>query len=363
MHGSVRDNKRPDSFIPFPPSANFLPVSNRARLLRARFAFLSAQAETSASGPFAPLMASTWNAELVYRMAAAFGQESLQHGINGWYSPAINLHRSAFSGRVFEYYSEDPLLSGKLAAAAVSGAGDQGMYCYLKHFALNETDTGRSQLICTWADEQTMRELYLRPFEIAFREARMTVNYSAEDGSMASKVMRAGNAVMASQTCLGTQLGHTNRALLTDLLRGEWGFEGMVISDYWTWNGDNHRDLAMRNGCDTYLNMPMSFLWSISDYDSATSRTAMRQAIHNTAYTVVNSNAMQGVVPGGTVRVNPASWQYVIWAITAVAALLIANAIRMIVKRGHDELAHPELYKRGKRAEAKLQKKLAKLGA
>ena len=319
-------------------------------------------AKSSSTG-FAPLMASTWNTELVYRMAAAFGQEALANGISGWYSPAINLHRSAFSGRVFEYYSEDPLLSGKIAAAAVSGAGDQGMYCYLKHFALNETDTGRSQLICTWADEQTMRELYLRPFEIAFREARMTVNYSGEDGTMQSRVMRAGTAVMASQTCLGTQLGHTNRALLTDLLRGEWGFEGMVISDYWTWNGDNHRDLAMRNGCDTYLNMPMSLLWSISDYDSATSRTAMRQAIHDTAYAVVNSNAMQGAVPGSTFKVSPASWQYVIWAITLVAALLIANAIRMIVKRGRDELAHPELYKRGRRAEAKLQKKLAKLGA
>ena len=315
-------------------------------------------AKSSSTG-FAPLMASTWNTELVYRMAAAFGQESLQHGINGWYSPAINLHRSAFSGRVFEYYSEDPLLSGKIAAAAISGAGDQGMFCYLKHFALNETDTGRSKLICTWADEQTMREIYLRPFEIAFREGRMTVNYLDENGTMQSVVKRAGNAVMASQTCLGTQLGHTNRALLTDLLRGEWGFEGMVISDYWTWNGDNHRDLAMRNGCDTYLNMPMSLMWSISDYDSATSRTAMRQAIHNTAYAVVNSNAMQGAVPGSTFKVSPASWQYVIWAITLVAALLIANAIRMIVKRGRDELAHPELYKRGKRAEAKLQRKLA----
>ena len=317
----------------------------------------------SSSTGFAPLMAATWNTELIYRMAAAFGQESLMHGINGWYAPAINLHRSAFSGRVFEYYSEDPLLSGMMAAAAISGAGDQGMFCYLKHFALNETDTGRSALVCTWADEQTLRELYLRPFEIAFREGRMTVNYSDGEGGLTSTVMRAGNAVMASQTCLGTQLGHTNYALLTELLRGEWGFEGMVISDYWVWNGDNHRDLTLRAGCDTYLCMPMSFMWSITDYDSPTARAAMRQAIHNTAYTVVNSNAMQGVVPGGTVKVGFASWQYAIWGITAVAVLLIANAIRMIVKRSKDELAHPENYKRGKRAEAKLQRKLAKMGA
>lgn len=314
----------------------------------------------SSSSGFAPLMASTWNTELVYEMAAAFGQEALQHGISGWYAPAINLHRSAFSGRVFEYYSEDPLISGKMAAAAVSGAGDQGMYCYLKHFALNETDTGRSALICTWADEQTMRELYLRAFEIAFREARMTERYLDDAGTMQSRVMRAATATMASQTCLGTQLGHTNYALLTDLLRGEWGFEGMVISDYWVWNGDNHRDLALRAGCDTYLCMPMSMMWSISDYDSATARSAMRAAIHNTAYAVVNSNAMQGVVPGATVHVGPANWQYAIWAVTAVCLALIANAVRLIVKRGKDELAHPELYKRSKRAEAKLQRKLAK---
>ena len=114
----------------------------------------------------------------------------------------------------------------------------------------------------------------------------------------------------------------------------------------------------MRNGCDTYLNMPMSLMWSISDYDSATSRAAMRTAIHNTAYAVVNSNAMRGVVPGATVHVGPANWQYAIWAITAVGLALIANAVRLIVKRGKDELAHPELYKRSKRTEAKLQKKL-----
>lgn len=107
----------------------------------------------SSSFGFAPLMAATWNTDLLYAVGAAFGQESLAHGINGWYCPAINLHRSFFSGRVFEYYSEDPVLSGVLAANVISGAGDQGMFCYIKHFALNETDTGRAELISTWADE------------------------------------------------------------------------------------------------------------------------------------------------------------------------------------------------------------------
>ena len=316
--------------------------------------------DLTASYPFAPTQAATWNKELMYEFGVALGQEALQSGVSGWYSPAINLHRSVFCGRVFEYYSEDPILTGMTAERIMSGAANQGMNSYLKHFALNDTETGRSKLICTWADEQTMRELYLKPFEIALRNARMTVNYLDGNGTAQSTVKSAGIAVMASQAGLGTQLGHTNYALLTELLRGEWGFEGVVISDYWTWNGDNHRDLCLRIGCDTYLNMNMPSMFSITDYDSATSRTAMRNAIHHLAYAVVNSNAMQGLVPGATVTVGISPWIFVLGALVIVNLLLIANAIRMMVKRGKDELEHPELYKRGKRAEAKLQKKLAK---
>ena len=303
----------------------------------------------SSSFGFAPLMASTWNVDLLYQVGAAFGQESLANGISGWYAPAINLHRSVFSGRVFEYFSEDPLLSGKLAAATISGAGDQGMYCYVKHFALNETETGRAKLVCTWCDEQTMRELYLRPFEIALEEARMTVRYSdSETGEIKSKVMRAGTGVMSTQTCIGTLIGHNNSATLTDVLRGEWGFEGMVISDYWVWNGDNMRDLCIRSGCDTYLCMAMPVMWSISDYDSATARTAMRNAIHNIAYTVANSNAMQGMVPGSVTSTSTSPWQIGLWAFDVVVVALLAGGVVLMVRRTKHAKAHPELY-RGKK--------------
>ncbi len=314
----------------------------------------------SSSFGFAPLMASTWNRDLLYEVGAAFGQEALAHGISGWYAPAINLHRSPFSGRVFEYYSEDPVLSGELAARVISGAGDQGMYCYLKHFALNETETGRADMILTWADEQTMRELYMRPFEIALRDARMTVKYTADEtGATATRVMRAGTALMAAQNCVGTTAGECNYALLTSVLRGEWGFHGMVISDYWVWNGNNLRDLALRAGCDTYLCMNMPAMWSISDYDSPTARASMRTAIHNLAYAVANSNALQGVAPGSRVVVSTSPWVFLFAGVEAViVALVILGAWRMR-KRSKDELAHPELYKRGRRAEAKLQRKLA----
>jgi beta-glucosidase len=315
----------------------------------------------SSSFGFAPLMSSTWNRDLLYEVGSAFGRESLTHGINGWYAPAINLHRSVFSGRVFEYYSEDPLLSSKMAASVISGAGDQGMYCYVKHFAMNDTESGRSRLVCTWADEQTMRELYLKPFEIALEEGRMTVKYSGEDGSMKSRVMRAGTAVMATQTCVGTQLGHTNAALLQDVLRDEWGFEGMVISDYWTWNGDNLRDLCVRTGCDTYLCMDMPIMWGVSDYDSATARASMRKAIHNIGYAVANSNAMEGMAPGAVQKIGISPWVWLIAGIDAVAIVFLVGGIVLMRRRAKAELANPSAYRRGKRAEAKLQKKLAKM--
>jgi beta-glucosidase len=288
--------------------------------------------KTSTFG-MAPLLAATWNTELMYEFGAVLGQEALQHGITGWYSPAINLHRSMFSGRVFEYYSEDPLLSGVMAAAAVSGAMDNGMMCYLKHFALNETETGRASLIYTWADEQTMRELYLRAFEIAIKTAKSTIRYYGENGELVNKTIRAATAVMASQTCFGWLSGECNYELLTLLLRNEWGFRGIAHSDYWVWNGDNLRDLAVRAGCDTYLcnNTPM---WSLVDLDSPTAHSVIRHATKNLAYTMVNSNAMQGIAPGSIVQVGTSPWVYALIAIDALIVLLIAGGITWIVLRG-----------------------------
>lgn len=300
----------------------------------------------SSSFGFAPLMAATWNEELLYEVGAAFGQESLQHGINGWYAPAINLHRSVFSGRVFEYYSEDPLLSGVLAASAISGAGDQGMFSYVKHFALNDTETGRSALCSNWADEQTMRELYLKAFEIAVEDAVMTINYISDDqGTVATKTMRAATAIMPAQNRIGTTMGHCNYNLLTNVLRGEWGFQGMVVSDYWVWDGNNLRDLCIRIGCDTYLSMHMPMMWSLEDYDSATARSSMRNAIHNIAYTVANSNAMQGVAPGGMVKTEMSPWVFAIIGVDVIAVLILALGIFWIVKRAQDEKVNPDKYK------------------
>ena len=303
----------------------------------------------SSSFGFAPLMAATWNEDLLYEVGEAFGQESLQHGINGWYCPAINLHRSQFSGRIFEYYSEDPLLSGKLAARVISGAGDQGMFCYLKHFALNETETGRAELIATWADEQTMRELYFKAFEIAIKEAESTIKYiSDEKGTLSEKTIRSAIAVMAAQNVVGTDVGEANYALLTSLLRDEWGFEGMVVSDYWVWGPNNLRDYALRSGCDTYLCNYMPAMWNLVDYDSPTARNAMRTAIHNIAYTVANSNTMQGLTPGSVVVRKMSPWRKLRLGVDVVLVVLIGLIVVSMVRRTKDEALHPEKYKKKK---------------
>lgn len=300
----------------------------------------------SSSFPFATTIATTWNAELLYQVGCAFGQESIENGINGWYAPAVNLHRSPFSGRIFEYYSEDPVLAGKLAAACISGAGDQGMVCYLKHFGLNETETNRASLCATWATEQTMRELYLKPFEIAVKEARMTLKYTVdEEGNTAAKVIRATTGIMPAQNSIGDTLGTVNASLLQKVLRNEWGFQGMVISDYWVWGDNNLRDLCVRTGCDAYLCMAMPMMWNLNDYTSATARGAMRNAIHNISYALANSNAVQGAAPGTTFNTKMATWQKGVIVLQIIIYLLIALYIFRLVIRIRDEKAHPENYK------------------
>ena len=221
------------------------------------------------------------------------------------------------------------------------------MFCYVKHFALNETETGRAELGAYWADEQTMRELYLKAFEIAIEEAMMTISYTAdENGTIATKTMRAATAVMAAQNSVGTIVGECNYALLNNVLRKEWGFQGMVVSDYWVWGENNLRDLALRSGCDTYLCMYMPAMWGLTDYDSATARSTMRNALHNISYTIVNSNAMQGMAPGAIVKTAMSPWMKLLIVFDVLIVLFIGGGVFWIIRRTKLEKAHPELYKR-----------------
>ena len=221
------------------------------------------------SFPSEAVIGATWNVELVEEFGEAFGAEAVANGVVGLYAPGMNIHRTPFSGRNFEYYSEDSLLSGKLGAAQVRGGERQGAYFYAKHFALNDQESNRLSL-SVWANEQSMREIYFKPFELTVKEGGTT-------------------AVMSSYSYFGTTWAGASRALLTDVLRGEWGFTGMVVTDSamsnTSWMDAN---LAIRAGND----MMLCLMGASLDSSTNTAKQAMRAAAHNILYTQANSAAV-----------------------------------------------------------------------
>lgn len=247
------------------------------------------------------MMASTWNTDTVYKFGASIGRMADDLDVSGWYAPAMNIHRSAFSGRNFEYYSEDGVLSGKLAAQAVQGAESHGVYSYIKHYALNDQETNRNTMLCTWASEQSIREIYLKPFELAVKEG-------------------GADAVMSSFNYVGTEWAGASNALCNTVLRDEWGFVGMVLTDYFGVYGYMDADQAIRNGTDFCLvNYPTETNY-LTDTTSATGVLAARQACKNILYTVVNSRAYMEE------NLNPGlpTWQLIGYGIDAVLVLILA---------------------------------------
>lgn len=221
--------------------------------------------------PSEVLMAQTWNQSLAYELGQCMGQEYKDADNYGWYGPAMNTHRSAFAGRNFEYYSEDGVLAGRIAANQVNGAAEHGVYAYIKHFALNDQEINRTSMLMTFSSEQAIREIYLKPFEIATKEFEGT-----------------SRAVMSSFNWIGTVPSCANSNLLNNVLRGEWGFVGMVESDYDGSYGYMITDHCIRNGNDLMLGFG-SAESNILDDHSATAVRAMRQACKNILYTVGNS--------------------------------------------------------------------------
>lgn len=254
------------------------------------------------------VIGSTWSVDLAYQMGVMIGNEGIwgnQRGdktpYSGWYAPAVNLHRSPFSGRNWEYYSEDSFLSGILGAHVVQGAKSKGVYTYVKHFAVNDQETNRSNNgLLTWIDEQAMREVYLRPFEIIVKVGGTT-------------------AMMSSFNRLGTVWAGGSYELLTEVLRNEWGFRGMVITDYSVLLKYMNADQMIRAGGDLNLTQdgkPSSTI-------TATQISSMRKATKNILYTVANSNAMNGLGAGIQVKYKMPYWK--VGLITFDMVLLGAN--------------------------------------
>ncbi len=221
--------------------------------------------------PAETLMAMTWNKDLAYEIGTSMGQEYQDANNYGWYGPAMNTHRSAFAGRNFEYYSEDGVLAGLIAASEINGAATKGVYPYIKHFAMNDQETNRCSFLLTYGPEQAFREIYLKPFELAVK------NYEG-----------TSIAAMSAFNWIGTEPGCANNELLNTVLRGEWGFVGMVETDYNGSYGYQITDHCIRNGNDLMLGFNGAASNVLSD-QSATAVKAMRQACKNILYTVGNS--------------------------------------------------------------------------
>lgn len=221
--------------------------------------------------PAETLMAMTWSKDMAYEIGTSMGQEYADANNYGWYGPAMNTHRSAFAGRNFEYYSEDGVLAGLIAAQEINGASTKGVYPYIKHYAMNDQETNRCSFLLTYGPEQAFREIYLRPFEIAVK------NY--EGTSLAA---------MSAFNWIGTEPGCANKELLNTVLRDEWGFVGMVETDYNGSYGYQITDHCIRNGNDLMLGFNNAASNVLSD-KSATAVKAMRQSCKNILYTIGNS--------------------------------------------------------------------------
>lgn len=250
------------------------------------------------------VLGSTWNSELANELGVMIGNEGLigdERGdgrpYSGWYAPAMNIHRSQFGGRNFEYYSEDGYLSGIMASEVVKGAKSKGVYTYVKHFALNDQETNRDTTgLITWANEQAMREIYFLPFEMTVKEGGTT-------------------AFMSAFNRMGTVWAGGDYRLLTSLLRNEWGFRGMVITDF-NLTPYMNVDQMIRAGGD--LNLSPSK--NLSDTTSSTGVTAIRKSTKNILYTVVNSNAMNGLGEGVVYVYAMPIWM--IWLIVVDIAVI-----------------------------------------
>ncbi|MBP3262042.1 glycoside hydrolase family 3 protein [Pseudobutyrivibrio sp.] len=259
--------------------------------------------------PAAVMIACTWNKDMALAFGQSIGRMANDMDVSGWYAPATNTHRSAFAGRNFEYYSEDGVLAGWMCANAVNGAREWGVYSYVKHFATNDQETNRTGLLCTWLNEQSMREIYLKSFEITFKNSNP-------------------GATMVAFNNIGIEPAEACSALLNTVLRGEWGFRGFAETDYFGGYGYQDADRMIRNGCDLMLATYSTDQSKVTDQTSATSVIAMRQASKNILYTVVNSRAYDNDIKAGL-----PTWEKVLILIDVILGLLIVCLEYFAIKK------------------------------
>lgn len=270
------------------------------------------------------IMAATFNLELMEEVGRCIGNDMLDLGAAGLYGPAMNIHRTAYSGRNFEYYSEDPFLSGKIAAAEVQGIQSKGVYVYIKHFALNDTES-KCRCIATFASEQAIRELYLKSFEMAVTEG-------------------GAKCVMNAFARIGGIWSGAHKGLQTNILRGEWGLTGFNLTDFSGNAAFANYGITMKS-----FDVAQGLLAGSDSWDSSAQQwtdelihlyqndpdivQAMRQAAHRILYTVANSNAMNGFTAETKIVAVTPWWKTALICADVVLGLLAAFSLFTLIKR------------------------------
>ena len=293
------------------------------------------------------MLACSWNVELAEQMGRGIAEDGLYSDTVGWYGPGMNIHRTPFAGRNFEYYSEDPFISGILGKAEVYGAATKGMYAFIKHFAVNDQETHRDERgLATFADEQTIREIYLRPFELTILDNEVEIWYNEavkdEDGKIEGYVQKtttipAATAIMTSFNRIGTTWAGGHYNLITGVLRGEWGFNGFVLTDYEVGSGkgsymDTNQSLAA-GGDGKLKTVGMDALFGFDITKNEAYYEYARDAAHHILYTVVNSAGMNGFVHGVEFVPGFAYYKLILIVWDAFAAVLLVVLVGKLFKR------------------------------
>ena len=267
--------------------------------------------------PIEVVIASTWNKNLAQTWGECMGKISQEMGAEGWYAPGMNTHRTAFGARNYEYFSEDGVLSGNMGAKAVEGARKYGVYSYIKHFAMYE---GNAKMVSVWSNEQAIREIYLKPFEISVKQG-------------------GANAVMVSWSFLGDKWTGESSNLMKTVLRDEWGFRGMALTDFFRNNGHGfmNADAALANGVDAMLSTFNGEENNVANPEHPTSVLQMRNACKNVMYTVVSSWAYDGEHE----ETGMENWKKAGIGIDIVIALFMAG-MEVLVIRGYKKRKNAE---------------------
>ena len=267
--------------------------------------------------PIEVVVASTWNKELAQARGECMGKISQEMGAEGWYAPGMNTHRTAFGARNYEYFSEDGVLAGNMGAKAVEGARKYGVYSYIKHFALYE---GNAKMVSVWSNEQAIREIYLKPFEISVKQG-------------------GANAVMVSWSFLGDKWTGESSNLMNTVLRDEWGFRGMALTDFFRNNGHGfmNADAALANGVDAMLSTFNGEENNVANPEHPTAVLQMRNACKNVMYTVVSSWAYDGEHE----ETGMENWKKAGIGIDIVIALFMAG-MEVLVIRGYKKRKNVE---------------------